>query len=188
MSLPCSVILAPNVQRHNNDAKLAQNTNVNVVIDNSSKVEKKREEEVRGNGTEAMYTSPYAGCEFPSVAPIMERSVSLEDDKYANLNDSVEFLKQVVRSYQENVIYFNKYVVLRQEDLIELLQTLLHADSIEIQTDSDGINCCSFGKFQKIDQILVTKDGKVVNLKYGYQDVYGIITQYNISLKVILVK
>lgn len=179
MTIPHSKILSPSIMSHKvkADTKTQVNTAVNINLQGKSD---KTNEEV----TPVIYPPP---SEFPEVE-VIERDIPvIEPDDSAgvsDLEDSVEFLKLVIDAYKNNAIYYNKYVVLTDTDLCNLLQTILHADEISITYDEDfdAYCCCLSSTFSKIDGIYVVKDDVRYNLKYNYNDVYNMIDSYSISL------
>ena len=84
-----------------------------------------------------------------------------------------------------NPLRVNNYLVCHSNSLMELIKILTHADKVELIIDEDSgcTGCVSKNKYLEIQRILVTKDGKSNDLKYGYNDVYAQLVRYGISLK-----
>lgn len=174
MNIPKISVLSPTLLSTKVTTPMKQNTNINISV-NQQKADNPIPPTVQYPPPENDY-------------PVYERSVEL-DDETQKLNDSVEFLKLVVRAYQDNVIYFNKYVVLVEDDLTNMLQSILHATEINYLYDDDYVaKCCQKTGFAKISKIMIKRDEKVENLKYNYPEIYDVFDNYNISLKYVLVE
>lgn len=182
MSLPHSKILSPSTGNSKNESKTNVNTEVNINLQSSPP---SCAELQTPPVTPVMYPPP---ANYGEVSPIVEKSIPdipPNDDTglVQQLNDSIEFLKLVIRAYKDNTIYMNKYIVLTDTDLCNMLQTLLHAEQIEIVYDDDYDACCTKSKFSKISKVFIHKNGQVHNLKYAYSDIYSMFETYAISLK-----
>ena len=196
MTIPHSKILSPTLTSPKSDAsttsKVEQNTNVNIKINSENPV-------VTPTVTPSV-TYP------PSVNPYETRDVNINDDsltpdidtitqplkqQISTLSDSVEFLKLIIQAYRDNVVYVNKLIVLTESDLKNLINSLVHADSISITYDADYETCCTSTtnkQFSKIENILINTSSGSHNFKYTYSDAYGIIQSYLISLKYVQTK
>lgn len=192
MTIPHSKILSPTLMSPKSDAtsssKVEQNTNVNIKINSENP-----------NITPAV-TYP------PSSNPYETRDVNITDEsltpdidtitqplkqQISTLSDSVEFLKLIIQAYRDNVVYINKLIVLTESDLKNLINSLVHADSISITYDADYDTCCTSKtnkQFSKIENILINTPSGSHNFKYTYSDAYGIIQSYLISLKYVQTK
>ena len=202
MTIPHSKILSPSVMSPKSDAtsssKVEQNTNVNIKIN-----------------SENPNITPTVAYPPPSVNPYETRDVNMSDAHAARLNedtsltpdidsitlplkqqistlsDSVEFLKLIIQAYRDNVVYVNKLIVLTESDLKNLINSLVHAESISITYDADYETCCTPStnkQFSKIENILINTSNGSHNFKYTYSDAYGIIQAYQISLKYVQTK
>lgn len=192
MTIPHSKILSPSVMSPKSDAtsssKVEQNTNVNIKINSDNP-----------SITPAV-TYP------PSSNPYETRDVNITDERITpdldaitqplkqqilTLSDSVEFLKLIIQAYRDNTVYINKLIVLTETDLKNLINSLVHADSISITYDADYDTCCTSKtnkQFSKIENILINTSNGSHNFKYTYSDAYGIIQSYLISLKYVQTK
>lgn len=96
-----------------------------------------------------------------------------------------KFLETLLSIYELNPLRVNNYLVCHSNSLMELIKILTHADKVELIIDEDSgcTGCVSKNKYLEIQRILVTKDGKSNDLKYGYNDVYAQLVRYGISLK-----
>ena len=196
MTIPHSKILSPTLTSPKSDAtstsKVEQNTNVNIKINSE-------------NPTVTPTVTPSVAYP-PSANPYETRDVSITDtsltpdidsitlplkQQISTLSDSVEFLKLIIQAYRDNVVYVNKLIVLTESDLKNLINSLVHAESISITYDADYETCCTpstKNQFSKIENILINTSNGSHNFKYTYSDAYGIIQAYQISLKYVQTK
>ena len=191
MTIPHSKILSPTLMSPKSDAtsssKVEQNTNVNIKINSENP-----------NITPAVAYPPSAN---PYGSTDMNQDASLTPDldsitlplkqQISTLSDSVEFLKLIIQAYRDNVVYVNKLIVLTESDLKNLINSLVHAESISITYDADYETCCTpstKNQFSKIENILINTSNGSHNFKYTYSDAYGIIQAYQISLKYVQTK
>ncbi len=192
MTIPHSKILSPTMMSPKSDAtsssKVEQNTNVNIKINSENP-----------NITPAVTYPPSANPYETRDANISDESLTPDIDaitqplkqQISTLSDSVEFLKLVIQAYRDNVVYINKLIVLTESDLKNLINSLVHADSISITYDADYDTCCTSTtkkQFSKIENILINTSNGSHNFKYTYSDAYGIIQSYLISLKYVQTK
>ena len=115
--------------------------------------------------------------------PDAEQKKAAEGCLKAKTYDEVVFLKKIIRIYLSNLGRFDGKLILKNEDLIDIIQYLTSADSVVIKVDFD-INCCGASKgLNYIDKILITKDGKSVDMKYIYNEEYNTLLGYGINLE-----
>lgn len=196
MTIPHSKILSPTLTSPKSDAtstsKVEQNTNVNIKIKSE-------------NPNITPTVTPSVAYPPPSN-PYETRDVNINDEsltpdidsitlplkqQISTLSDSVEFLKLIIQAYRDNVVYVNKLIVLTESDLKNLINSLVHAESISITYDADYETCCTpstKNQFSKIENILINTSNGSHNFKYTYSDAYGIIQAYQISLKYVQTK
>ena len=205
MTIPHSKILSPTLTSPKSDAtstsKVEQNTNVNIKIKSenpnitptvtpsvayppSSNPYETRD--VNINDESGASLSPLSGLtpDLDSITLPLKQQIS-------TLSDSVEFLKLIIQAYRDNVVYVNKLIVLTESDLKNLINSLVHAESISITYDADYETCCTpstKNQFSKIENILINTSNGSHNFKYTYSDAYGIIQAYQISLKYVQTK
>ena len=195
MTIPHSKILSPTLTSPKSDAtstsKVEQNTNVNIKINSENP-----------NITPTVTpTVAYPPSVNPYGEDLKDSVTSLTPDldsitqplklQISTLSDSVEFLKLIIQAYRDNVVYVNKLIVLTESDLKNLINSLVHAESISITYDADYETCCTpstKNQFSKIENILINTSNGSHNFKYTYSDAYGIIQAYQISLKYVQTK
>lgn len=183
MTIPHSKILSPTLTSPKSDStstsKVEQNTNVNINIDNSS----------NPPSNAVIYPNPYDETPTPTT-DTKDRLLQSYVERVTTLTDSVEFLKLIIQAYRDNAIYFNKYIVLTESDLKNLINSLVHANRIDITYDPDFPGCCSTTtkKLSKIENIMIHTDTTSSNFKYSHSDAYGLIQAYTISLKYVITK
>ena len=190
MTIPHSKILSPTLMSPKSDAtsssKVEQNTNVNIKINSENP-------NITPSVTPAVtyppQTNPYDNEVGPT--PDIDTITQPLKQQISTLSDSVEFLKLIIQAYRDNVVYINKLIVLTESDLKNLINSLVHADSISITYDADYDTCCTSTtkkQFSKIENILINTSNGSHNFKYTYSDAYGIIQSYLISLKYVQTK
>ena len=191
MTIPHSKILSPTTLSPKSDAtsssKVEQNTNVNINIDNSSNPNLMPS--VTTPVTYPPQSNPYDSGE--SLTPDLDAIVQPLKQQISTLSDSVEFLKLIIQAYRDNTVYINKLIVLTESDLKNLINSLVHAESISITYDVDYDTCCTSTtkkQFSKIENILINSASGSHNFKYTYSDAYGLIQSYLISLKYVQTK
>lgn len=189
MTIPHSKILSPTLTSPKSDStsssKVEQNTNVNINIDNSSNPAFN----TTSQPNDVIYPNPY---DIPPniTTDTKDRLLQSYVERVTTLTDSVEFLKLIIQAYRDNAIYFNKYIVLTESDLKNLINSLVHANRIDITYDPDFPGCCSTTtkKLSKIENIMIHTDTTSSNFKYSHSDAYGLIQAYTISLKYVIAK
>lgn len=190
MTIPHSKILSPTLMSPKSDvtssSKVEQNTNVNIKINSENP-------NITPSVTPAVtyppQANPYDNDE--SLTPDIDAITQPLKQQISTLSDSVEFLKLIIQAYRDNVVYINKLIVLTESDLKNLINSLVHADSISITYDADYDTCCTSTtkkQFSKIENILINTSNGSHNFKYTYSDAYGIIQSYLISLKYVQTK
>lgn len=186
MTIPHSKILSPTLTSPKSDAtstsKVEQNTNVNIKINSENPT-------VTPTVAYPPSANPYGeDLKDPvtSLTPDIDSITLPLKQQISTLSDSVEFLKLIIQAYRDNVVYVNKLIVLTESDLKNLINSLVHAESISITYDADYETCCTpstKNQFSKIENILINTSNGSHNFKYTYSDAYGIIQAYQISLK-----
>lgn len=192
MTIPHSKILSPSVMSPKSDAtsssKVEQNTNVNIKINSENP-------SITPAVTYPPSSNPYetrdVNINGERLTPDLDAITQPLKQQILTLSDSVEFLKLIIQAYRDNVVYINKLIVLTESDLKNLINSLVHADSISITYDADYDTCCTSTtkkQFSKIENILINTASGSHNFKYTYSDAYGIIQSYLISLKYVQTK
>lgn len=193
MTIPHSKILSPTLTSPKSDStsssKVEQNTNVNINIDNSSNPAFN----TTSQPNDVIYPNPYdttPNTTTNTTTDTKNRLLQSYAERVTTLTDSVEFLKLIIQAYRDNAIYFNKYIVLTESDLKNLINSLVHANRIDITYDPDFPGCCSTTskKLSKIENIMIHTDTTSSNFKYSHSDAYGLIQAYTISLKYVIAK
>ena len=190
MTIPHSKILSPTLMSPKSDAtsssKVEQNTNVNIKINSENP-------NITPSVTPAVTYPPSSNPydNDTSLTPDIDTITQPLKQQISTLSDGVEFLKLIIQAYRDNVVYINKLIVLTESDLKNLINSLVHAESISITYDADYDTCCTSTtkkQFSKIENILINTSNGSHNFKYTYSDAYGIIQSYLISLKYVQTK
>ena len=163
-----------------NDASIKikqdQNTNVRLTI-----------EHAQPNGA----VSPVESAEVhyspapEEITPQPERDIDLTAD-IVQKEKQIEILELLLQIYEQNPLIVNSLVVCKAQDLMQLIKLITDAEKVEIMLDADKTCQCSQSKFSYIESIFVTKDGKSVDFKYGFNDKYTLLVKHAISLKVVV--
>ena len=119
------------------------------------------------------------------VEPSAERDIDLTAD-IANKEQQIKILELLLEIYENNPLIVNSLVVCKAYDLMQLIKLITNAEKVEIMLDGDKTCKCSPSKFSYIESIIVTKDGKAVDFKYGFNDKYTLLVKHAISLKVVV--
>ena len=134
---------------------------------------------------------------FPSVQTtsnhgVINRGISdfvNNESVMQSLETKNKFLEMIVSMYETNPLKINSYVVCESKLLMNMIKLLTDAEKVELVIDESAIGCgCSAisDKFIRIDKILVHKNNKVEDLKYGYNDIYTQFIRYGISMKLVV--
>ena len=152
-------------------------------------------------------TIPISDPMFPSVAPVAERSVSIEPEtpvqnstnNHATTNEDLINLYNILDNYetvakaliliidliQSNPLKINKYIVPTEKTFRDLICVLTNAEDVDIKRVEEVGCTVSSKKYDLIDDIFVIKDGDPKSLKYGYPEVARLFDRFDISLKMI---
>ena len=144
---------------------------------------------------------------FPSVAPVAERSVSIEPEtpvqnstnNNATTNEDLINLYNILNNYetvakaliliidliQSNPLKINKYIVPTEKTFRELICVLTNAEDVDIKRIEEVGCTLSSKKYDLIDDIFVITDGDPKSLKYGYPEVARLFDRFGISIKMI---
>ena len=144
---------------------------------------------------------------FPSVAPVAERSVSIEPEtpvqnstnNNATTNEDLINLYNILNNYetvakaliliidliQSNPLKINKYIVPTEKTFRELICVLTNAEDVDIKRVEEVGCTLSSKKYDLIDDIFVITDGDPKSLKYGYPEVARLFDRFGISIKMI---
>ena len=152
-------------------------------------------------------TLPISDPMFPSVAPVAERSVSIEPEtpvqnstnNNATTNEDLINLYNILNNYetvakaliliidliQSNPLKINKYIVPTEKTFRELICVLTNAEDVDIKRVEEVGCTLSSKKYDLIDDIFVITDGDPKSLKYGYPEVARLFDRFGISIKMI---
>lgn len=146
--------------------------------------------------------------QYPSVRPTTNDSADTDIDELKhqlmikdqecsdlaeecdNLEHKNKFLELLLSAYQLNPLRINKVVVVNHRTLIEMIKLLCMADKVELVVDdslSVNCGCCADADHDEliyISKILITRNNKTTELKYGYNNVYAEFIKFGISLKI----
>ena len=209
---PKSKILSPN-------SNLATSQTVNVVISDTCKTTSDNTNESRfaENGVRNKTslssppsssnlltpTNPYSAIpnnesviyQSPTDADVKSRAVNLTETP-ANLSekdktDTIEFLKLLLKSYMNNPIKYNGYIICTVPLLEHLIELLTGCDNCEVITADPELNCC--GKeisthIVPVSKIWVKNGENTEVFKYKYSQYLQLFEEYNVSLKFVFIE
>lgn len=169
-----------------NDAsvKQEQSTNVNIKITPNKSTPQVTYPQV----SPVNFTSQTTASAFPSVQAT-SRGIADLGTELDSLEKKNKFLEMLVAMYETNPLKINSYVVCDSKLLMNMIKLLTDADKIELVLDESDVGCGCSGansKFIKIDKILVYKNNKAEDLKYGYNEIYTQFIRYGVSLKIVV--
>lgn len=108
------------------------------------------------------------------------------DEEQKVIADSINFLKLIIKAYEDNPIFINKYVVCNENTLKKMIKLLTQCDLVEFDYLDPECTCFKDFKTRYINEIFIKKDGKKNNFKYSNVDDYNIIKSHKISLNIVL--
>ena len=122
----------------------------------------------------------------PSPVPMSEVA-SRDIDLTAHLSDKekqIEILELLLEIYENNPLIINRVVICKSSQLMHLIKLITDAEKVELLMDDDKNCTCGKTTYRAIGSIFVTKDGKSVDFKYGFNDKYTLLMKHAISLKI----
>ena len=131
----------------------------------------------------------------PPDSEIKTRDVNLTETP-ANLSekdktDTIEFLKLLLKSYMNNPIKYNGYIICTVPLLEHLIELLTGCDNCEVITADPELNCC--GKeisthIVPVSKIWVKNGENTEVFKYKYSQYLQLFEEYNVSLKFVFIE
>ena len=97
------------------------------------------------------------------------------------------FLKMLLQIYQDQPLIINSYVICKSSVLMDIIKLLTDCDKVDLVLNEDIAcgGCSDNSKLIYISKILITKDDKTTELKYGYNEAYSKLVANGISLKIV---
>ena len=198
---PKSKILSPN-------SNLATSQTVNVVISDTCKTTSDNTNKTSLSSPPSSSnlltpTNPYSAIpnnetvvyQSPTDADVKSRAVNLTETP-ANLSekdktDTIEFLKLLLKSYMNNPIKYNGYIICTIPLLEHLIELLTGCDNCEVITADPELNCC--GKeisthIVPVSKIWVKNGENTEVFKYKYSQYLQLFEEYNVSLKFVFIE
>ena len=198
---PKSKILSPN-------SNLATSQTVNVVISDTCKTTSDNTNKTSLSSPPSSSnlltpTNPYSAIpnnesvvyQSPTDADVKSRAVNLTETP-ANLSekdktDTIEFLKLLLKSYMNNPIKYNGYIICTVPLLEHLIELLTGCDNCEVITADPELNCC--GKeisthIVPVSKIWVKNGENTEVFKYKYSQYLQLFEEYNVSLKFVFIE
>ena len=105
-----------------------------------------------------------------------------QDVTYSEKPSELDLLKKILRLYLSNILRIEGKLVLKNDDLIDLVKFITNASDVKIEVDFE-VNCCGTSKgLNMIKKILIITPKQVVDMKYCYNEEYNALLTYGISL------
>jgi hypothetical protein len=117
-----------------------------------------------------------------STAQVVERTVTVEDDKNALIREN-KVLRLIIDILHSNPLIVNKYIIADDQLLVEIIRLLCNADDVQLDADDLGEGCITRNRYRKVNSIYVVIDGKTQNLKYDFPAVMKTLKDLHISTK-----
>ena len=117
-----------------------------------------------------------------STAQVVERTVTVEDDKNTLLREN-KVLRIIIDILHSNPLIVNKYIIADDQLLVEIIRLLCNADDVQLDADDLGEGCITRNRYRKVNSIHVVIDGKTQNLKYDFPAVMKTLKDLHISTK-----
>lgn len=118
----------------------------------------------------------------------IDRGIADIGNELNELDKQNQFLKMIIEMYETNPLKINSYVVCQSKLLMDMIKLLTDCDKVELILNDD-IGCSGCGansdKIIYVSKILVTKNGKIEDIKYAYNDIYSQFIKYGISMKMV---
>ena len=105
--------------------------------------------------------------------------------------DTIEFLKLLLKSYINNPIKYNGYIICTVPLLERLIELLTGCDECSVMTADPEMNCC--GKeisthIVPVSKIWVKNGNDTEIFKYKYSQYLQLFEEYNVSLKLVYIE
>ena len=132
--------------------------------------------------------APFRVAPGDTGSPVpMSEAASRDIDLTAHLSDKekqIEILELLLEIYENNPLIINRVVICKSSQLMHLIKLITDAEKVELLMDDDKNCTCGKTTYRAIGSIFVTKDGKSVDFKYGFNDKYTLLMKHAISLKI----
>ena len=101
----------------------------------------------------------------------------------SSIPNETEFLRKVLNIYMNQHFYVSgKYIVLTDEELLDLIQTLLPNKGIIIASENlEDVGCCSLKDvpIKKVESIWIDNEDDIrESFKYAYSNLVALLDQY----------
>ena len=106
-------------------------------------------------------------------------------------NDTIEFLKLLLKSYINNPIKYNGYIICTVPLLERLIELLTGCDECSVMTADPEINCCGkeiSSHIVPVSKIWVKNGNDTEIFKYKYSQYLQLFEEYNVSLKFVYIE
>ena len=105
-----------------------------------------------------------------------------QDVSYSEKPSELDLLKKILRLYLSNILRIDGKLILKNDDLVDLVKFITNASDVKIEVDYE-VNCCGTSKgLNMIKKIVITNANQVRDMKYCYNEEYNTLLTYGISL------
>lgn len=120
------------------------------------------------------------------VYPPTTRDIDLTEEIH-DKDKEIAFLETLLQEYQSKPIIVGGFLICKYKNLLQLIKIACDAEKVEFVLDNtiSCNDCCTNEKYSYISNILVTKNGKSEEFKYGYNSIYSKFRKYGINLKMV---
>ena len=171
----------------------SQSQIINLTVHNDKKTEEKttggttiEAEEVKGevvaNYPSTYEENPYSKLDQDGTYSAESRIAELQN----MINDKgqvIEALSLIIELLESNPLIINRYVIAKADTLERLVLLLTGADNVEILVTDVECGCNTSRAVNPIERIYVTKNDKILQLKYDFPESMRILETHRISTK-----
>ena len=105
-----------------------------------------------------------------------------QDVSYSEKPSELDLLKKILRLYLSNILRIDGKLILKNDDLVDLVKFINNASDVKIEVDYE-VNCCGTSKgLNMIKKIIIVNSNQVRDMKYCYNEEYNTLLTYGISL------
>ena len=136
---------------------------------------------------------PTEASQSQSVAQTSNVNNTINDNEVDELSKRNKFLEMMLSMYENNPLKINSVIIANYHILMDMIKLLCDCDKVDfvlnddVSCDCSKCGCCGtdYDELIYVSKILVSKNGRTEELKYGFNDVYSQFIKYGISLKIV---
>ena len=161
-------------------SKVLVNNNINLNTNQTNQPVKSTQTKTREIEGIAIVEPSTSTTSTPSTTNPYEH---LDTVSYSEKYSELDLLKRIIRLYVSNILRIDGKLVLKNDDLIDLIKFITNAERVEIKVDYE-VNCCGSSKgLNSINKILIINSSSTAtDMKYRFNEEYNTLLSYGISL------